>query len=146
MSLELGRRASGGSQGSTTGVPGGVNLWEGKMARLVVNREEADLVTHELTRDIVTIGRVPLNQIVLDHSTVSAQHAMLLRVGDSYWLKDLNSTNGTQINNLLVTDAMLKDGDKIRFGSVIAVFEGRCRKGWSTWRIREILGEYFGLS
>ena len=46
------------------------------------------------------------------------------RAGDSYSLKDLNSTNGTQINGDFVTDAELKDGDTIRFGSVIAVFAG----------------------
>jgi pSer/pThr/pTyr-binding forkhead associated (FHA) protein len=40
----------------------------------------------------------------------------------------LNSTNGTQLNGVLVTDAELKDGDKIRFGSVLAVFVGRCCK------------------
>ena len=68
------------------------------MARLVVNREEADLVTHELTRDIVTIGSAPLNHIVIDDPAVSAQHAILARVADSYRLKDLNSTNGTQVN------------------------------------------------
>ena len=55
-------------------------------------------MTHELTRDIVMIGRAPLNQIVIDDPTVSAQHALLLRTGDSYSLKDLNSTNGTQVN------------------------------------------------
>jgi hypothetical protein len=43
------------------------------MARLVVNREEADLVTNELTRDIVTIGRAPLNHIVIDDPSVSAR-------------------------------------------------------------------------
>jgi pSer/pThr/pTyr-binding forkhead associated (FHA) protein len=98
------------------------------MARLVLNCEGVDLVTHELVDNIVVIGRSPSNHIVIDHPTVSAQHAVLLRVRDSYWLKDLNSTNGTQINGVLVTDADLKDGDTIRFGSVIAVFEGRCRK------------------
>ncbi len=98
------------------------------MARLVLNCEGVDLVTHELVGNIVVIGRSPSNHIVIDHPTVSAQHAVLLRVRDSYWLKDLNSTNGTQINGVLVTDADLKDGDTIRFGSVIAVFEGRCRK------------------
>ena len=82
----------------------------------------------ELGRDIVMVGRAPLNQIVIDHPTVSAQHALLLRVRDSYWLKDLNSTNGTQLNGVLVTDAELKDGDKIQFGSVLAVFVGRCCK------------------
>lgn len=94
------------------------------MARLVVNREEAGLVTHELTRDIVTIGSAPLNHIVIDDPAVSAQHAILARVVDSYRLKDLHSTNGTQVNGDFVTDAELKDGDKIQFGSVVAVFCG----------------------
>jgi pSer/pThr/pTyr-binding forkhead associated (FHA) protein len=110
---------------------------EGKMARLVLNCEGVGLVTHELVRDIVTIGRAPLNQIVIDHPTVSGQHAVLLRVGDSYSLKDLNSTNGTQINGVFVTDAELKDGDTIRFGSVTAVFTGGYRKPWSSRGIRK---------
>jgi pSer/pThr/pTyr-binding forkhead associated (FHA) protein len=107
------------------------------MARLVLNCEGVGLVTHELVRDIVMIGRAPSNQIVIDHSTVSAQHAVLLRVGDSYCLKDLNSTNGTQINGDFVTDAELKDGDTIRFGGVIAVFSGHCRKPSSSRGIRK---------
>jgi pSer/pThr/pTyr-binding forkhead associated (FHA) protein len=98
------------------------------MIRLVLNCEEVDLVTHELAGDIVMIGRATSNHIVIDHPTVSAQHALLLRVRDSYWLKDLNSTNGTQINGVLVTDAEVKDGDKIRFGSIIGVFAGCCCK------------------
>ena len=93
-------------------------------------------MTHELARDIVMIGRAPLNHIVIDHPTVSAQHAVLLRVRDSYSLKDLNSTNGTQINGDFVTDA--EDGDTIRFGSVIAVFARSDRKLWSSRGIRWI--------
>jgi pSer/pThr/pTyr-binding forkhead associated (FHA) protein len=100
------------------------------MARLVLIAEGVDFATHEFIRDIVFIGRTQSNQIVIDHSTVSAQHALLLRVGDSYWLKDLNSTNGTQINGVFVTEAELKDGDEIRFGSVKAVFTASCRKAW----------------
>jgi pSer/pThr/pTyr-binding forkhead associated (FHA) protein len=111
---------------------------EGKMARLVLNCEGVGLGTHELARDIVMIGRAPLNQIAIDHPTVSAQHAVLLRTGDSYSLKDLNSTNGTQINGDFVTDAELKDGDTIRFGSVIAVFARGDRKPWSSRGIRWI--------
>jgi hypothetical protein len=56
----------------------------------------------------------PLNQIEIDHPTAS-------RVGDSYRLKDLNPTNGIQINGVLATEADLKEGDKILFGSVKAV-------------------------
>jgi pSer/pThr/pTyr-binding forkhead associated (FHA) protein len=102
------------------------------MARLVLISEGVDFATHEFIGDIVFIGRTQSNQIVIDHSTVSAQHALLLRVGDSYWLKDLNSTNGTQINGVFVTEAQLKDGDTIQFGSATAVFEEGCRKPCSS--------------
>ena len=57
------------------------------MARFLLNCEGADLVTHELVGEFVMIGRVPSNHIVIDHPTVSAQHAMLLRVGVPYWLR-----------------------------------------------------------
>jgi pSer/pThr/pTyr-binding forkhead associated (FHA) protein len=106
------------------------------MASLMVNNGTYAL-THELVGDIVMIGRAPLNDIVIDNPVVSAQHAVLLKVGDSYWLKDLNSTNGTHINGLLFTDGELKDGDTIRFGSVMAIFAGRCRKRWSACVIRK---------
>ena len=117
--------------------PSGDIRLKGKMARLIINCEGVGLVKPELGRDIVTIGRAPSNQIVIDHPTVSAQHALLLRVRDSYSLKDLNSTNGTQINGDFVTDAELKDGDTIRFGSVIAVFVGGYRKPCSSHGIKK---------
>ena len=107
------------------------------MARLVVNREGVDLVTHELVGEVITIGSAPLNHIVIDNPAVSAQHAMLVRVGDSYRLKDLRSTNGTQVNGVSITDAELHDGDKIHFGSAVAIFAGSCRKGDQT----DMLGE-----
>ena len=97
------------------------------MARLILNCDGVDLVTHELVGDVIMIGRAPLNHITVDNPAVSAQHAILMRVGDSYRLKDLHSTNGTQINGVSITDAELKDGDKIRFGSVVAVFV-KCRR------------------
>jgi pSer/pThr/pTyr-binding forkhead associated (FHA) protein len=106
------------------------------MARLVLIAEGVDVATHEFIGDFVFIGRTQSNQIVIDHPTVSVQHALLLRVGDSYWLKDLNSTNGTQINGVFVTEAALKDGDTIQFGSVTAVFEAGCCKPWSSRRTK----------
>jgi pSer/pThr/pTyr-binding forkhead associated (FHA) protein len=63
---------------------------------------------------------------------------VLLRTGGAYSLKDLNSTNGTRINGDFVTDAELKAGDTIRFGSVIAAFARSDRKPWSNRGIRWI--------
>ena len=94
------------------------------MAWLALNCDGIDLVVHQLVAEVITIGRVPLNNIVIDNPTVSAQHALLAKVGDSYRLKDLQSTNGTQVNDIPITDAQLKDGDKIRFGAVVGVFGG----------------------
>jgi hypothetical protein len=50
-----------------------------------------------------------LNYIVINNPAVSAQHAILARVADSYRLKDLNSTYGTQVNGLSITDAGLNE-------------------------------------
>jgi pSer/pThr/pTyr-binding forkhead associated (FHA) protein len=105
------------------------------MASLII-KSGTHAITHELVADIVTIGRAPLNDIVFDNPVVSARHAILLKFGDSYWLKDLNSTNGTHINGSLFIEGELKDGDAIRFGSVTAVFAERCPKRWLTCAIR----------
>jgi pSer/pThr/pTyr-binding forkhead associated (FHA) protein len=105
------------------------------MASLIV-QNGTHSVTYELVSDIVMIGRGPLNDIVIDNPVVSARHAMITKFGDSYWLKDLNSTNGTHINGLLFTEGELKDGDTIRFGSVTGIFAERCRKRWLPCAIR----------
>ena len=108
------------------------------MARLILNCEGVGLIMRELGGDFVTIGRAPSNQIVVDHPSISAHHALLLRSGTSYWLKDLNSTNGTWMNGDCVTDVELKDGDTMRFGSVSAIFAGVYRKRSSSHGIRKL--------
>jgi pSer/pThr/pTyr-binding forkhead associated (FHA) protein len=107
------------------------------MARLILNCEGVGLMMRELGHDIVLIGRAPQNEIVIDHPTVSAHHAVLLRTGASYSLKDLNSRNGTWINGDFVTDAGLKDGDTIRFGSVTGIFAEIYHKRSSSHPLRK---------
>ena len=97
------------------------------MARLVLNCGAVDLVTYKLG-NISTIGRAPLNHIVIDNPAVSAQHAIIARSADSYRLQDLHSTNGTHVNGVPISEVELKDGDKIQFGSVVAVFAGYRRE------------------
>jgi pSer/pThr/pTyr-binding forkhead associated (FHA) protein len=101
---------------------------EERTARLVLICDGDDLVAHKL-RNVTTIGRASLNHIVIDDPAVSAQHAIIARSADSYRLQDLHSTNGTRVNGRPVKEVELKDGDKILFGSVAAVFAGPCRVG-----------------
>ena len=73
---------------------------------------------HKLFGEVITVGRVAFGHIVIDNPTALAQHAVLAKLGDSYRLKDLHSTNGTQVNGVSITDAELNDGDKIRVDSL----------------------------
>jgi pSer/pThr/pTyr-binding forkhead associated (FHA) protein len=78
---------------------------------------------HDLTDEVITIGRAPDNMIVIDDPSVSGRHAQLRLAGEVYRLKDLESTNGTRVNGIPVTETALRFDDRIRFGAVDALFE-----------------------
>ena len=79
--------------------------------------------THELVDEAITIGRGPDNTIVVNDPSISAHHAQLLLEGDTYRLKDLDSTNGTRVNGKPVTETVLRIDDRIRFGAAEARYE-----------------------
>lgn len=65
------------------------------------------------------VGRNPENVIVLTDASVSARHARLRLDNGVWWLEDLNSRNGTTLNELALTrPAPLTNGDVIGFGRV----------------------------
>ncbi|MDQ6859718.1 MAG: FHA domain-containing protein [Verrucomicrobiota bacterium] len=93
------------------------------MSKLVLAPGGADAASHELSGEVITIGRAPENTIHIDDPSVSSRHAELHLVGESFHLQDLDSTNGTRINGKTVTSAALRAGDLIRFGKIEACFE-----------------------
>ena len=80
-------------------------------------------VIHELMDEAITIGRGPDNTIVVSDPSISTHHAQLLLEGDTYRLKDLDSTNGTRVNGKPVTETVLRFDDRIRFGAAEARYE-----------------------
>jgi pSer/pThr/pTyr-binding forkhead associated (FHA) protein len=78
---------------------------------------------HELVEDLITVGRSPDNMIVINDPSVSTHHAELHRVGETYRLKDRDSTNGTQVNGTPVAETGLRFDDRIRFGAAEARYE-----------------------
>lgn len=67
----------------------------------------------------VTIGRDPGCDIPLLDDTVSARHAHLTYHHGQWWLEDLSSTNGTKLNNTLITTpTVITSGDEIRCGGI----------------------------
>ena len=86
------------------------------MSRLVLQFEGATLKEVPLGTRPVTLGRAPDNDIPIDNLAVSNYHARLYMEAGSLVIEDLNSLNGTFLNDIRVERAMLKDGDAILIG------------------------------
>lgn len=67
----------------------------------------------------INMGRDPACDIPVIDETVSARHARLVFHHSQWWLEDLNSTNGTRLNQTRVTTpTVLTSGDEIDLGQV----------------------------
>lgn len=76
----------------------------------------------QISREI-TIGRLADNDIHLDAPDVSRRHAKIVLSDGGYLLQDLNSRNGTYVNNELVTAKLLQEDDLIKIGNHLLTFE-----------------------
>ena len=91
------------------------------MARLILQFE--DRVLKECSVGLMaTIGRLPDNTVVIDNPAVSGHHACVFRDGDAYIVEDLQSTNGTFVNEKRVTRRTLQNGDVVLVGKHTLVF------------------------
>src|ERR1700687_3579160 len=86
------------------------------MSRLVLRFEGAILKEVPLGTRPVTIGRAPDNDIPIDNLAVSNYHARVYVEAGLLVVEDLNSLNGSFLNDIRVERAMLKDGDPILIG------------------------------
>jgi hypothetical protein len=88
------------------------------MAKLVISLNGMSLRDYELEGARVTIGRGSDNDIVLNEAVVSGEHAAISMESGAATLVDLDSTNGTYVNDRLVVDKKpLKHNDVISIGS-----------------------------
>ena len=88
------------------------------MAKLVVLTEGMTGRAHELMAGKTTIGRVEDNTFQIPEPSVSSHHCEVLVQGDEVKVRDLNSTNGTFVNEQQVTEAVLKPGQVLRLGKI----------------------------
>ena len=113
----------------TESAPIGRIAFGGLHRLLVVYSTTATDVGHSrtLTLDSLVIGRDPEQSpcLQLHQTRVSRRHASveLGEDGRSWQLQDLESRNGTYLNGERVERAQLRDGDVIRIGSSLLLFQ-----------------------
>jgi diguanylate cyclase (GGDEF)-like protein len=75
-----------------------------------------------LDQPAIIIGRSSKSDIQVDQESVSRNHSKIINTGKSIILRDLGSTNGTCVNDELIDEYVLRDGDFIKIGRTIFKF------------------------
>ncbi len=75
-----------------------------------------------LRKDVVTLGRLPECDVVVQDPGASRHHARIRREDGGFVVADLGSTNGTLVNDEPVTERVLEDGDRITIGTTVLEF------------------------
>ena len=109
-----------------------ITIWRGmksQEAQLAVSQavpirltflEEEEVKEILLAKSEVVLGRDPGCDCILNDKTVSNKHARLSFHHQLWWLEDLGSTNGTFLNQELISCPMVvTNGDKITCGKII---------------------------
>ncbi len=86
------------------------------MAKLILSLEGQVIREIELTKERMTIGRKPHNDIQIENLAVSGEHAAITTILNDSFLEDLDSTNGTLVNGAAVKKHVLQHGDAIEIG------------------------------
>lgn len=73
----------------------------------------------DLDEEYITLGRDPDNHIVVDTDSVSRRHARIEDLRGSKYIVDMQSTNGTYVNDKLIDRTKLSHGDYIKIGDTI---------------------------
>ncbi len=80
--------------------------------------------TVTITGNRVTLGRMSSCDVTVADSTVSREHAALVRRGDRWWIVDLGSTNGTTVNGVRAAEQPVGPGDRIVLGDAAVELVG----------------------
>jgi hypothetical protein len=86
------------------------------MSKLVLFLPDGTTLDVPLARERTTIGRRADNDICLPHLAVSGEHAVVVTILADSFLEDLQSTNGTLVNDKPVAKHFLRDRDEIEIG------------------------------
>ncbi|MGD2186147.1 MAG: FHA domain-containing protein [Desulfobacterales bacterium] len=94
------------------------------MPALTLQHKNKTLGEYQLQKGVsLSIGRRDSNDVVIEDPAVSGHHAKIDALGDRFVLIDLQSKNGSFVNEQLVTSHWLQHGDVITIGGHSLVFQ-----------------------
>src|SRR6516225_4872158 len=93
------------------------------MAKLTIITEPLGGIVHMLGDSWTTLGRTEGNMFQINEQSVSSRHCEVKARGDELLVRDLNSTNGTFVGGMKVTEGIVKFGQSFRVGNVEVRFE-----------------------
>ncbi len=96
------------------------------MARLIISDGSSQRAL-ELTDAVTVAGRSPDNRIAIEDKQASRRHCQFERTEWGIKLVDLESRNGTRVNDRVVNQALLRPGDRVQIGKHVLTFED---SGW----------------
>ena len=111
----------------------------------VLDSENGQLATGTLFPMLpaTTIGRAQSSTVVLNDGYVSNDHALLTHRGKQWWLEDLNSSNGTLLNEIAITEAVIVSaGDIITIGGTRLLLEPKSYNGLDKHKKDERLNDF----
>ena len=86
------------------------------MAKLILSLDDRVIKDFDISKERMTIGRKPHNDIQIDNLAVSGEHAMIMTILNDSFLEDLGSTNGTMVNGAPVKKHFLQPDDVVEIG------------------------------
>jgi len=90
---------------------------------LIIRRQDTSVTELEWSKPLLTLGRDSANDIIIDHPLASRRHARMERDENGYFVRDLDSTNGTSVNGNRIEGAyMLRNQDKVWVADTEIVF------------------------
>ncbi|WP_176014215.1 FHA domain-containing protein [Victivallis sp. Marseille-Q1083] len=91
--------------------------------KLIVLSEKLRGKSFELTKEVMSAGRNEQRDICIKDPTLSSHHCDFVKTEHSYLVRDNDSTNGTRVNNVPITEQELKNFDVIQLGGVEILFD-----------------------
>lgn len=92
------------------------------MTKLILKLKDVTLEEFPINQSTITIGRDRDNDIVIDNRAISRHHVKIFQDDNQYIIEDLDSGNGTFVNNKKIIKDTLRNQDEILVGKHTLIF------------------------